>query len=266
MAVTVAACTGNPVESNGEVAGGGGGGDSGDTTAAVTSTSATTATTTTQGSAEGSTSSSPTTDPSAGPTGEASTANAEGSSGDEPGSSSNPVETVTLTGLSETEATVTTDVSGGEGSQDTGGCDDPYEPNDDSASAVDLGGVDCHDAPSVLDAALDVNTGNDWYRFTGEWTCDDFEDGLATVTVTNGNPARVCLYPDCVTPGTTYYACPIGDDLGDGICCTANGEDTVQQYVNCPFTADESVYVWVYVESAGQSCEPYSLDYGYGST
>ncbi len=262
VAVALGACTGNPVESNGE-AGGNGGGDSSSASTEPVTGGGMSSTGTSQGSTGGS-SSSTTSDASAGPTGDPTSASAEGSSGD-PGSSSMPIDTVTLTGLSETDAGSASDASTGSGGQDTGGCVDPYEPNDDADAAVDLGSVDCHDAPSTLDSVLDTNTGNDWYRYTGEWTCNDFEDGLATVTVVAGSPARVCLYPDCVATNSTYYACPMGDNLGDGICCTAAGGDTVQQYVNCP-GSDESAYIWVYVELSDQSCEAYTLDYGYGPT
>lgn len=263
VAVTLGACTGNPVESNGEAGGNVSGGDSSGGSTDPLTGGGMSSTGTSQGTNSG-TSSSTTSDPSAGPTGDPSSASAEGSSGD-PGSSSTPIDTVTLTGLSETDASTATDAStgGGEGGQDTGGCVDPYEPNDSPETGVDLGNVDCHDAPATLDAVLDTNTGNDWYRYTGEWTCNDFEDGLATVTVVAGDPARVCVYPDCVATNITYYACEVGDDLGDGICCTAAGDDTVQQYVNCP-GSDESAYIWVYVELSDQSCEAYSLDYGYG--
>ncbi|MFO0631565.1 MAG: hypothetical protein U0168_01805 [Nannocystaceae bacterium] len=256
-----AACAGNPVESaeSGSVGGSStGNADSG--ASASTTKGSSTNSDTTQGTSASSTTSASDVTSASDPT--LTSGNDSGTGSDtDPGTSQAVDPTTDGGGSSSGGNAATSNVSAGssEGTQD---CDDIDEPNDSYNVATPLASVDCTTAAVEVANVMDPATGDDWFQFHGDWICGDPQP-IAHVTLLDGAAASICLYPACSQPVTTYYACQTGQDNPGMGCCNAPGGSTVDMWLNCSNTDDESADVWVEFQNPGNACEPYSFEYSF---
>lgn len=188
--------------------------------------------------------------------------------------------TTTTSGMTTTDMTtgvmttgpMTTDMTTGMmGSSSSGGnaCDDPGpEPNEDEASAVDLGDQDCQADAAILTGVLGGDTDSDWFRFHGIFNgmgCG-FNDPLADLTLNAGGNVRLCAYAECDQSMVGMLQCQGGsqpDMSPDGRPGCCNTGDVAFQ-VNCVMNPDESATIFVRLDMGeADMCVDYSVEYSY---
>jgi hypothetical protein len=150
----------------------------------------------------------------------------------------------------------------------TPACEQPEgEPNDDEASAIDLGQLDCGGMAIATDGALDGAADEDWFTLTPDAGVVCFADPTATAVGDGDAEMTVCIYADC-NMGGTNVGCGFGMNAGtpdtspDGAegCC--NTGTAVLDSVTCG-AFDQSYVSWVRVSAAQDQCLPYSLTLEY---
>ncbi len=139
-------------------------------------------------------------------------------------------------------------------------CSDPgAEPNDNEATATDLGAIEDCDA-QLLDVSGVLN-GNDvdWYRYSGSdvWGCS-----VDPTRVVNGNgQLLLCKFADC--PGavvTCSTGTPAVSPGGLDGCC---GQGSVALSVDCDSWSDDATVYLSVEKPSGFDCVDYSIDMHY---
>lgn len=146
------------------------------------------------------------------------------------------------------------------------GCEPEGEPNDDEASAIDGGDLQCGADPIELEGAFD-GTDIDWYTVApmGGGIC--FGSPGASVAVDGDAEVTVCIYAEC-NMGGTNVGCGLGPGSGmpdtspggvDGCCGTGSAS---LDSVSCN-SLDQTIVAWVRVSAAQDECLPYTLTLEY---
>jgi hypothetical protein len=146
-------------------------------------------------------------------------------------------------------------------------CDgDVFEPNDDEASAVDLGEINDNDGNGgVLSASLHHAGDVDWYFYTGN---DDITGNVdpARALVASGG-LRLCKFLECDNGlAETEFECPPGTQYALSTmarpgCCANDGfglED-----LNCTGVIEDNATVVLRVDQPEPACVTYSISYHY---
>jgi len=142
---------------------------------------------------------------------------------------------------------------------------DDQEPNEDEATAIDLGTItddddDISDFSGVLSGSSDV----DWYRFIGKDTA--FHTTEPTTILETSEGLRFCVFLDCIEdgPALTEVSCPDGTDfaISPGLrpgCCSSAGFEFADY--NCP-GGDDSLLVFMRLDKPiFDECVDYSGSY-----
>lgn len=146
-------------------------------------------------------------------------------------------------------------------------CEQPEgEPNDDEASAIDLGNLDCGGMALMQAGALD-GTDMDWYTTVPMDGAVCFSNPTASVTNDAKADVTVCMYAVC-NDGGTNVGCGFGmragtpDTSPDGAegCCNTGSVDL--DSVTCQ-SFDQSYTAWVRVSAAQDECLGYELTVEY---
>lgn len=146
-------------------------------------------------------------------------------------------------------------------------CDDPKEPDDDEASAQDLGEITDDDSDAVLvDGVLSGAQDHDWFRYHG---LDTFGYVVSpTVKLTASAGVRLCQFIECDAGGVvmTGVTCPKGTvhalsgALRPGCCGTS--VFTLEE-IACEGTSDDAT-IYVRLDQADENvCVEYSLTVNY---
>ncbi len=140
------------------------------------------------------------------------------------------------------------------------------EPNDDEASAIDLGQLDCGAEPIVQAGALD-GVDLDWYTTVPNDGVVCFSSPTAAAVAADATDLTVCIYAQC-NMGNTSVGCGFGMGAGmpdtspDGAegCCNTGSVDL--DSVTCQ-SFDQSYVAWVRVSAAQDQCVDYELTLEY---
>ncbi|MBL8942834.1 MAG: hypothetical protein JNK45_06800 [Myxococcales bacterium] len=144
---------------------------------------------------------------------------------------------------------------------------DGYEPNDDEASAADLGVLGDGDDPGSIAGELDHDTDVDWFTYAGE---DNLGVGPGVAPTRNldaDGGLRLCKFLECPSGiADTEVTCPDGSDLaqspgGRPGCCGA--ASIAMPDFNCAGTTDDSAQVYIRVDNAALQCVQYTISYEY---
>jgi hypothetical protein len=143
------------------------------------------------------------------------------------------------------------------------GPSDP-EPNNDIASAHDLGGVtDCDSDGATMGGVLDGAGDRDWYTLHGDDKFGCKVDPAFTVQCTE--PVTLCAYFLCDSGGTVVTchgaSAPAVSVMGDKGCC--GDVLSMSPSLDCTSTNEDSAQVWLEVSTAAQACVGYSIQYHY---
>lgn len=145
-------------------------------------------------------------------------------------------------------------------------CDEPEgEPNDDEASAIDLGMATCGQDPTVTSGGLDGED-VDWFRYALQSAMFCFDTPSAAVTA--DLEVEVCMYAVCgqADPNVSCFGSG-GLQMAmspDGLpgCC-GNGATGLPQ-AGCGFQQTPPASVEVSVTGgAADACTPYELEWSY---
>jgi hypothetical protein len=144
---------------------------------------------------------------------------------------------------------------------------DGYEPNDDEASATDLGTLGDGDDPGSIAGELDHDTDVDWFTYAGE---DDLGVGPGVAPTRNldaDGGLRLCKFLECPSGiADTELTCPDGSDLaqspGGRPGCCGNASIAMPDF-NCAGTTDDSAQVYIRVDNAALQCVQYTISYEY---
>lgn len=155
--------------------------------------------------------------------------------------------------------------TGGAGGAGTGGapsCDDgPGEPNDTIDEAFDLGSIeDCDDQSKVVLAVLADQNDVDWYRYAGSDAFGCVVDPTRGLSATG--TLRLCAFFECANGGPAVD-CPDGTTQATAGalpgCC---GDAAFAAGLDCS-GSDDAANVYIRVDHAGDTCEPYMITYHY---
>lgn len=143
------------------------------------------------------------------------------------------------------------------------GCEDrpDEEPNDDEASAVEIGDVQCgtlHERQGAVD-----NTDVDWWTYHGidDGTCDE-----ATIVIVNADePLDVCVYFEC-DMGNAQVVCSaasssaLSPDGRPGCCGTGSAQYTTTTCLGAAASDSGTIYMSV-AGPEDPMCLPYDIAY-----
>jgi len=145
-------------------------------------------------------------------------------------------------------------------------CDgDLHEPNDDEATAVDLGMIDDSDDPGVFSASLHQPEDVDWFRYQGD---DDFGSNVAPEReLVSSGGLRLCKFLECDNGlAETEFECPPGTEyalspMARPGCCASGG--IALPDLNCTGVIEDNATVYIRVDQPEEACVTYSVAYQY---
>jgi hypothetical protein len=148
----------------------------------------------------------------------------------------------------------------------TGGvmCEDPgTEPNDDEASAENLGQIACNDQPKSFSGVLAGAADVDWFQYHAVSNFCGFGGPDPSHQVTADGDVRLCVFVDCDV-GNPNVGCEGGataEDSPEGHpgCCN-NGE--VNFSLNC-MGGPENAQFYLRLDQAADACVSYEVTYEY---
>jgi len=149
-------------------------------------------------------------------------------------------------------------------------CDDPGpEPNEDEASAVDLGDQSCAAPDGDIVGVLDGDADVDWWNFHGlDGQNCGFANPFIDLTLSAGDALRLCVFVNCDSGSNNEdFNCPMGTmdaDSPEGLpgCC---GAGNITFALNCSGTQNESAEIFIRVDQAAAgACVDYSVGYDWG--
>jgi hypothetical protein len=134
------------------------------------------------------------------------------------------------------------------------------EDNDDQGTASVLAALGCDAGSATVQASLEPSDG-DWFAFDSPWTCGDPPNPSVEASVDIA--ATLCAYVDCTSLAKTpSVSCIVGAASnapgGQPGCC---GGASVDLYVNCSGGGNESLAVWMSVDTGPEVCTDYELTY-----
>lgn len=144
--------------------------------------------------------------------------------------------------------------------------EDVFEPNDDEASATDLGELtDSDDDGGVLSASLHHAGDVDWFRYAGN---DDITGNVdpARALVASGG-LRLCKFLECDNGlPQTEFECPAGtqyalSSMARPGCCSSDGFALAD--LNCTGVTEDNASVLIRVDAPEPACVTYSVSYHY---
>ncbi|HET6583403.1 MAG TPA: hypothetical protein VFG69_08145 [Nannocystaceae bacterium] len=147
-------------------------------------------------------------------------------------------------------------------------CDeDPNEPNDVSAEATMLAGIDDDDASgATVSGVLADPFDMDWFTYPGTDVTGQTVDP-ARMAVVSGGTLEMCKYLDCVE-GTELVVCPPGtvaeESAGYPGCCGTGPIAFDADGFECEAGAFEtSAQVYIRLRNADAQCVEYTVSYHY---
>lgn len=148
---------------------------------------------------------------------------------------------------------------------DLGDCDDRNEPNDDEATAVQLGEQACQDPHGLFTGVLGGDDDEDWYTYHGVFSmqCVVEVDAIQELMAPPG--VRMCAFFDCSLgdPSPDCYFDALQEQSPEGLpgCC---GEGQVVFWVRCSAGGPDG-HVLVRIDHGPPDvCSEYSVEYRYG--
>ena len=222
-------------------------------------------------------------DPSESSTGRSTTTGIVDGTGDGESSSSGPPPGTTTSGSSSEGSTGEACPAGSEGCAcNAGTCDDDlvclddtcqvvcdedvFEPNDDEATAQDLGEINDNDGNGgVVSGSLHHLGDVDWFRYAGN---DDVTGNVdpARELVSSGS-VRLCKFLECENGlEETEFECPAGTQYAlspmarPGCCATG---DVALPDLNCGGVTEDNAMVYMRVDQPVPACATYSISYHY---
>jgi len=147
-------------------------------------------------------------------------------------------------------------------------CDpDRFEPNDDEATATDLGRIDDLDSSGgTVEGSLDSDSDVDWYRYAGDDDIGSVVDPARTLVASAG--IRMCKFFECDNGlAQTEFDCPDGADyalssMARPGCCSTSGEIALPE-LNCADVSEDNAAVYIRIDLPEQVCTTYELSYHY---
>lgn len=142
---------------------------------------------------------------------------------------------------------------------------DGYEPNDDEASAVDLGELGDGDDPGSFAGELDHASDEDWYTYQGLDNVG-LPPGVAPArTLMTDGGLRLCKFLQCTDDAAeAVVSCPDGSEATDSPSgrhgCCANDSIAMPDF-DCTGTLDDSARVWIRVDQGQAQCVEYTVSY-----
>lgn len=146
-------------------------------------------------------------------------------------------------------------------------CDgDVFEPNDDEASATDLGMVSDNDASGgIVSASLHHPGDVDWYRYQGDDDITGNVDPARELVSSAG--VRLCKFLECDNGlAETEFECPAGTQyalspMARPGCCASDG--IALPDLNCTGVTEDNAMVYIRVDQPEEACVTYSVAYHY---
>jgi hypothetical protein len=145
---------------------------------------------------------------------------------------------------------------------------DMHEPNDDVSQSYNLGAIgDDDDEGGMLEAALEGEDDEDWYRYIGSDDAGSVVDPTRNLDASGA--IRLCKYIACTDGPADLAECPEGSssgstDTGHPGCCIQGGAiaDFTLAF-DCPGVSDDAT-VYIRVDSGpADACTPYTMDFHY---
>ncbi|MCX4240743.1 hypothetical protein [Paraliomyxa miuraensis] len=145
-------------------------------------------------------------------------------------------------------------------------CDgDLLEPNDDEATATDLGMVDDSDEGGIVSASLHHPGDVDWYRYQGDDDITGNVDPAREIVASAG--LRLCKFLECDNGlAQTEFECPAGTQYALSPsarpgCCASDG--IALPDLNCTGVTEDNAMVYIRVDMPQEACVTYSVSYHY---
>ncbi len=143
---------------------------------------------------------------------------------------------------------------------------DDNEPNEDEASATDLGQISDLDIDGgTVVGSLHSEDDVDWYVYLGDDDPVSNVDPARSIQASGG--VRLCKFFECEAGlAQTDFECPLGSDYALANarpgCCSVAG-DVALPDLDCEGVAEDNATVYIRVDQPDAVCVTYELDYHY---